>query len=211
MDRTKYLSDNFFLFKNVPSDVLIELFEKKGITESKFLQGEIIQNCELCKAVGIVVKGKVVVRSDSSNGVIINKLNKNDVYGVAALFDKPTYTTVVQAVTDCTVITMNKDFIVSCISSNYLIALNYIEFLAKKVSFLNKKINAFTAKSAENKLYAYLLQLPRVGNVLELTVDMSTIAKMIGIGRATLYRSFEKLEKSGMITKNNKTIIFCEV
>ena len=40
---------------------------------------------------------------------------------------------------------------------------------------------------------------------------MSTIAKMIGIGRATLYRAFEKLEKNGTITKQDKKIILNEV
>ena len=36
---------------------------------------------------------------------------------------------------------------------------------------------------------------------------MSTLAKMIGIGRATLYRAFEKLEFSGLIIKNDKNIL----
>ena len=210
MDKEKYLSENFFLFKNVPPELLTKILKLNGLGENKFSQGEIIQNDTHFNSIGIVVKGKAVVKS-GYDGVIINKLNKNDVYGVAALFDKPTYLTVVQAVTECTIITMDKDFITECIKSNPVIALNYVEFLAKKVSFLNKKINAYTAKSAESKLYAYLLQLPRNGNTLELNIDMSTIAKMIGIGRATLYRAFEKLINSGTITKNEKTITFNEV
>lgn len=210
MDKEKYLSENFFLFKNVPQEFLAKVFKRKGVRENKFSSGEIIQNSAHYDSIGIVVKGKAVVRSDC-DGVIINKLNKNDVYGVAALFDKPTHSTIVQAVSECTIITMDKEFINECIKSNSTIALNYIEFLAKKVTFLNKKINAYTAKSAESKLYAYLLQLPRNGNVLELSIDMSTIAKMIGIGRATLYRAFEKLINSGTITKNEKIITFNEV
>ncbi len=210
MDKEKYLCDNFFLFKNVPTDFLTDIFKLGGIHENKFSQGAVIQNCEHCNCIGLVIKGKAVVKSNN-DGVIINKLNKNDVYGVAALFDKPTYSTIVQAVTDCTIIAMEKAFITECITQNSTVALNYIEFLAKKVSFLNKKINAYTAKSAENKLYAYLLQLPRNGNELVLNIDMSTVAKMIGIGRATLYRSFEKLEKNGTITKIDKKITFNEV
>jgi len=210
MNREKYLCENFFLFQNVSAESFADIFNLGGISETRFYQGEIIQNCEHCNCIGIVVKGKAVVKSNT-DGVIINKLGKNDIYGAAALFDKPTYSTLVQAVTDCTIITMDKNFIIECISRNSTIALNYIEFLAKKVSFLNKKINAYTAKNAENKLYAYLLQQPRNGNELELNVDMSTIAKMLGIGRATLYRSFDKLENNGTITKNDKKIIFNEV
>ena len=210
MDKEKYLCENFFLFKNVQPELLTNILKYKGLGENKFSQGEIIQNSTHFDSIGIVVKGKAVVKSNS-DGVIINKLNKNDVYGVAAMFDKPTYSTVVQAVSECTIITMDKEFITECIKSNPVIALNYVEFLAKKVTFLNKKINAYTAKSAESKLYAYLLQLPRNGNVLELNIDMSTIAKMIGIGRATLYRAFEKLINNGTITKIDKIITFNEV
>ena len=107
--------------------------------------------------------------------------------------------------------TAAKEFVDFCIKNDSTIAFNYIEFLSKRISFLNSKINAYTAKSAENKLYAYLLQLPRNGNTVFLPTDMSTLAKMIGIGRATLYRAFEKLETSGLITKNNKNIIINEV
>ena len=211
MDKNKYLTENFFLFKGINAVDLDALIKHDGISELKFSPGEIIQNCNHCDKLGIIVNGKAIVRS-GIDGVIINKLNKHDIYGAAALFDKPTYSTVVQAVSNCLVITMNKEFIERCISINHKVSLNYIQFLAQKVSFLNKKINAYTAKSAENKLYTFLLQQPRVNiNELELVQDMSTIAKMLGIGRATLYRAFEKLEKNGTITKTDKKIIFNEV
>ncbi len=212
MDKRKFLKDNFFLFKSLSIEEIDCILTFDGICEKKFSQGEIIQSCNACDSIGIITKGKAIIKSDV-DGVIINKLFKNGVYGAAALFDKPTYSTVVQAITDCYVITMNKQFIEKCIIKSNVVAINYIEFLANKISFLNKKINAFTAKSAENKLYTYLLQLPRSENELELNlnVDMSTIAKMLGIGRATLYRAFDKLEKNGTITKKDKTIFFNEV
>ncbi len=91
-------------------------------------------------------------------------------------------------------------------------AKNYISFLAKKITFLNSKINSYTAKNAENKLLAYLSQLPRdENNQIELKISLSTLAKMIGIGRASLYRSFDKLVDSGAITKLGKKIILNEV
>lgn len=210
MDKEKFLKENFFLFKDVEIDQIQKFLTFDGINENKYKQGEIIQDCSHCDKIGIIVKGKAIVRS-YADGVIINKLNKNDIYGVAALFDKPTHSTIVQAITECSIITIDKGFIEKCVYESGKASINYIQFLAQKISFLNKKINAFTAKSAENKLYTYLLQLPRDGNVLELSVDMSTIAKMIGIGRATLYRSFDKLEKNGTIIKKDKKIIFSEV
>lgn len=210
MDIKSYLKENFILFKNLNQNEIDKILLYDGIYEENFSQGDIMQNNKtLCK-IGIIVKGKAIIKS-GEDGVIIKKLEKNDVFGVASLFDNPKHLTSVIATTDCSIITMNKSFIENCIKENNKIALNYIEVLAKRVSFLNTKINAYTAKSAENKLYTYLLQLPRLNNEIELTVDMSTIAKMLGIGRATLYRAFDKLENNGIIIKNDKKIILKEV
>lgn len=210
MDIKSYLKENFVLFKDLKQDEINKLLLHDGVKEECFSQGETMQNNKtLCK-IGIITKGKAIIKS-GDDGVIIRKLGINDVFGVASLFDTPKHLTSVVAINDCSLITMNKDFIEYCINENNKIAKNYIEFLAKKVSFLNTKINAYTAKSAENKLYTYLMQLPRVNNEINLTVDMSTIAKMLGIGRATLYRAFEKLEQNGTIIKKDKKIVLNEV
>lgn len=210
MDKKSFLKETFFLFRNLNGEEIEEILKHHKYDEKCYSAGEIIQDCNLHDGIGIIIKGRATIKS-GLDGVIINRLNKGDVYGAAALFDKPTHSTIVVASSECTVISMSREFIVGCISHSCQVSLNYIEFLSKKISFLNKKINACTAKSAENKLYNYLLQLPRQDNTLELTVDMSTIAKMLGIGRATLYRAFEKLESSGIITKFDKTITFTEV
>ena len=210
MDKFKFLKENFFLFKKVSTQELEQILSLDGLFEECFSPKEIIQSCNHCDKIGIIVKGRAIIKS-GLDGVILNKLSKCDVYGAAALFDKPSHTTYVEAVTECSVISMNRSFIEASLGLSNTVALNYIEFLAGKISFLNQKINAFTAKSAENKLYTYLLQLPRSGKEIELKTDMSTIAKMIGVGRATLYRAFDKLEKSGIITKSDKKILFNEV
>ena len=210
MTKKQFLLDNFFLFKNVNDKIIDNLLTHNGIIEEKFKSGEIMQNSSLSSKLYIISKGKAIIKS-GEDGVIIRKLSKNDVFGVAALYDPPKHLTIVKSVTECTVISMTKEFVDFCIKNDSNIAFNYIEFLSKRISFLNSKINAYTAKSAENKLYSYLLQLPRNGNTVFLPTDMSTLAKMIGIGRATLYRAFEKLETSGLITKNNKNIIINEV
>lgn len=210
MDKKHFLKENFFLFKDLSEEEINDLICMDGIDEEFFSVGKIMQDCSRCEKIGIIVKGKAIIKSDE-NGVIIRKLFKNDIYGVASLFNKPSYSTIVKSVSDCTVITMNKDFISKCIGKETRIAKKYIEFLSERINFLNTKISSFTAKNAENKLYNYLLQLPREDNVINLKVDMSTIAKMIGIGRATLYRAFDKLEQNGTITKKEKIIILNEV
>ena len=198
------------MFKGLSLDEIERLLDDYSVTECKYSPGEIIQNNSSTKRVGIITKGKAVIRS-GANGVIINKIGRNDIFGVASLFDTPCHFTTIRATTECNVIAFDKAFIEECVGNSPTFSLNYIELLSKKIGFLNEKINAYTAKSAESKLYAYLLLLPRNGNTVELSNDMSTIAKMIGIGRATLYRSFEKLINNGTITKIDKNIILNEV
>ena len=210
MEVKDFLKDNFFLFQGLNETEIQALLSYKGIDKKQFISGEIMQNNKTSCKIGIIIDGRAIIKS-GDDGVIIRKLSKNDVFGAACLFDAPTHLTSVVAVTDCTVITLNKDFVEMCIKKNSRVAINYIEFLSKRVSFLNKKINAYTAKSAENKLYTYLLQLPQKDNEVILPVDMSTIAKMLGIGRATLYRAFDKLEQNGSIIKMDKKIILKEV
>ena len=210
MTKKQFLYENFFLFKDVDEKTIDYLLTFDGVNEEEYSQGEIMLNNATAEKIGIIVKGKAIIKS-GQNGVIIRKLSKSDVFGAASLFDAPTHLTSVICVTNCSVITINRSFVEKCIEYNHQIAINYINFLSKRISFLNSKINSYTAKSAENKLYSYLLQLPRESKEALLSVDLSTLAKMLGVGRATLYRAFDKLETSGLITKIDKKIIFNEV
>lgn len=210
MDIKKYLSENFFLFKGLKSSEIAKLLANETFVIEKFTSGEILHSNKTTKKIGIILKGRAVIKS-SDDGVIIKKLSSNDIFGAASLFDAPNYLTYVLSTTDGEMISLSEEFIKKCICTNTSLSLKYISFLSQKISFLNSKISAYTAKSAENKLYAFLLQQPRKDNVIELTVNMATIAKMIGIGRATLYRAFDKLISDGLIIKNEKNIIICEV
>ena len=210
MDIKKYLCENFFLFKGLKYSEISSFFENESFTVQNFSSGQVLHSNTDSNKIGIILSGRAVIKS-SDDGVIIRKLFANDIFGAASLFDTPSYLTFVVAVTDGAMITLGKKFIEKCINNSSTLAMRYISFLSTRINFLNSKISAYTAKSAENKLYAFLLQLPRENNVIELNVNMATIAKMIGIGRATLYRSFDKLISQGLIIKNEKNIIINEV
>ncbi len=210
MKYKNFLKENFFLFNGIDDKAIDNLLLFDGIDVQEYSPSEIMQSSKTTEKIGIIVKGNAIIRS-GEDGVIIRKLTARDVFGVASLYDKQTYLTYVSAISSCTVITFDKYFVDKCISSDSSIAKNYITFLAKRISFLNSKINSYTAKNVENKLYSYLLQLPRNGNTIDLNVSLSTLAKMIGIGRASLYRAFEKLECNGTIKRTEKQIILNEV
>lgn len=210
MKYKNFLKENFFLFSGIEDKILDNMLLFEGINIHEYSPQEIMQSAKTSEKIGIIVKGNAIIRS-GDDGVIIRRLSPKDIFGAASLYDKQTYLTCVSAVSYCIVITFDKKFVDRCISYHPKIAENYINFLAKRISFLNSKINSYTAKNAENKLYSYLLQMPRNGNIVDLSVSLSTLAKMIGIGRASLYRAFEKLESNGTIIKQDKKIILNEV
>lgn len=205
-----FLKENFFLFSGLSDEKINEMLEFDGVEIHEYHPQQVMLSSKTEEKIGIIIKGNAIIRS-GDDGVIIRKMTSKDTYGAACLFDKATYLTSVIAVSVCSVITFNKNFIEKCISYDDAVSKNYISFLAKRISFLNSKINSYTAKNTESKLYAYLLQLPRNENKIELSISFSTLAKMIGIGRASLYRALEKLEANGTITKNDKNIILNEV
>lgn len=209
MDFSEILK-NTFLFKDIDNNTFEACCSFEGYYLDTFNPGEIMQNSKTDKKIGIIIDGKAII-SSSNDGVIIRKLGVNDVYGVAILYDSTKYLTQVSAISKCKVLILEKNFVDKCISFNTQIAFNYISFLANKIGFLNAKISSYTAKNTESKLMTYLLQLPMNDGVVYLNSDYSAIAKMLGIGRASLYRAFEKLEKDGQIVKTDKKILIKEV
>ena len=211
MKYKKFIKENFFLLQNTDASLVDQMLSFDGILVEEFLPGEIILNSQTSEKIYLVYKGNAVIRS-GDDGVILRKLTVGDSFGAASLFDKHTYNTTVLSNSSMQIISFSKEFVEKCIELEKTVSFNYISFLSKRISFLNRKIEAFTAKNAENKLYSYILNLPRKENdEVEITVSMSTLSKMLAIGRASLYRSFEKLEASGQITKYGKRIILNEV
>jgi len=210
MNNVTEILSKTFLFENISEDVVEKCCSHGEYTFLEFSPGDIILDSKSDMHIGIILNGNASIISND-NGVIIKKLVKNDLYGVAKLFDSTIYPTKIIADTKCSVIALSRAFVEYCIECDKKISLNYIKLLAKKISFLNNKISSYTAKSADRKLYAYLLQIPRENNLIVLNSDFSAIAKMLGIGRASLYRAFEKLEKDGLIIKKDKEILLKEV
>lgn len=83
---------------------------------------------------------------------------------------------------------------------------HYISFLTGRIRFLNQKIEYLTAGSAEFKLSHYLLSLGE-DQTVTLPISMSSLAEMLDLGRASLYRAFDTLTADGFISKQGKTII----
>lgn len=160
------------------------------------------------KSIGVVLSGKIYVHSsDDSRQVLLRTIEEGELFGVAALFAEDVdFATNISAKTECDILFIGDETIYALIEKDGCVRKNYITFLSEKIRFLNRKITYFTAGSTERKLALYLSSLKRNGSSVRLSLPMSALADMLDVGRASLYRAFEKLSEDGFIERDKKEI-----
>lgn len=137
----------------------------------------------------------------------MNSFKSGTCFGAAAVFggtDK--YVSTVTAKTDAEVIFVTEGQLKAMFLKYPVTALNYISFLSDKIRFLNKKFGVISSPSAEDTVYNYLLTLEASDGYARLPVGMTALSKMLGLGRASLYRSFDALEREHRIERENNIV-----
>ncbi len=198
-----------FLFKGLEDDEISEILKRDGCTTESFRNGDVIYSEDYYKrSLGIIKSGTVTVysRKDAKKNVL-RKMKSADVFGAASLFcNNDEYVSEITATSDVTVLFLSQQIITE-ITKDHRIALNYITFLSDRIRFLNEKISCFTASTSAEKLYSFMLSLPSDGDGI-ITADCSwkELSNRLDMGRATLYRALDELESSGRIERIEKNI-----
>lgn len=79
----------------------------------------------------------------------------------------------------------------------------YIQFLTGRIQFLNQKIRYLSADSSEERLALYLLTEITENEVpTRLKHSAVTLADLLNISRASLYRAMRRLTDDGFLTRN---------
>ena len=206
------ISENIFshqLFKNVNREILTEIFAFSGCDKVKYKSGSCIflsQKNE--NKMGIIEQGNAIVLSeDAERSVILRNLSAGDVFGVSTIFSaQENFVSNIVAKTPCTVVFLSAEAVKTLLEKDNDFMFNYIQFLSQRIRILNKRISCFTAGSSEKRLYFFLESIADENGIVELGIPMSTLCEMLDIGRASLYRAFEKLENQALIEKEGKKI-----
>ena len=69
---------------------------------------------------------------------------------------------------------------------------------------MNLKIGYLTAGSAERRLALYLYSLGK--REFRLTDSISALSELLDIGRASLYRAFDRLREDGFLQKDGRNL-----
>ncbi len=206
-DISKHIIDSF-LFTGVDfSEIDREFRVIENALVVEYHSGDLILSADRhTDALCIVDMGNIRITSNSGDReTVLRYAGCGEIFGAAALFSDIDHSTRVYAESDTRVIFLKKELICKLIQKSSAVAVNYISFLSGKISFLNRKVAAFTAASAEIKLAMFLAgNSDRDGNVACKT-SMSSLADQLGIGRASLYRAIDALAENGLIKYNGKS------
>ena len=152
-----------------------------------------------------------VYTKEQSSDLLLRVLSVGDTFGVATLFGNTGESAITKiiAATDTEALCMSEETVRYLITSDSSLALRYIDFLADRIRFLNKRISCIGAGSADDKLCTWLLNhLPegREDVTMVLPMSLSRLAETLGLGRASLYRALDELEAHGVIEREGKAL-----
>lgn len=199
--------DNLFLLEGLSPDdkkAIISLFDKPII----FKKGELIYSGDsFLRAIAVIVKGKAVAVTNNERKLIMKELPAGSCFGAAAVFGRnSSYVSRVTADADTEICFIKESVLTEIFKKYPQTAVNYITFLSDRIRFLNNKLSVISGSDAEDTVLKYLASLSDSDGYAAIPVSMTKLAKMLGLARASLYRSLDALEQSGNIIRENNKI-----
>ena len=206
MKNTEYEAlSEIFLFKDMDKDTALSFLEE--CSRRDYSQGEIIHSVENpFRGIGALLIGKA--RIVSGGETLLRILECGDIFGAATVFDlDESNRTSVIAYGKCSVLHIPERVIVDIITNDKNAAMRYIAFLSDRVNFLNSRISTLTAGDAVSKAAGYILSLDADDDgIAEIGDSLTHIASKLNMGRASLYRTIDRLASEGFIKRDKNTL-----
>lgn len=209
MEIVEYLSKTF-LFCGLENKIIEQIINQYPPCVQKYNRTELINHeGEENKRVGFILDGKcevVHVKSDGSH-TVLNVLNPPDSFGILSVLTKDDYSTQIYVTKNSTVLYFSKDQIYDIVNDYSQISMNVINFLANRISFLNRKIETFSGTRVENRLASYILSRSVICGSDCFPFNIKKCSEAINAGRASVYRILDTFIKEELITLADKKII----
>ncbi len=194
-----------FLFDKLTDEMVKEIYSSLGEPAVLNRGSELYLNGHI----GILEKGTATITriNDTADSVTVRTIYSGDIFGAASMFGVwREGKSKITADNCCTVYYISEQQLCCLMKEHFQIAVNYIYYLTERIRFLNHRIDAFSAGSAVQKVYEYLLSLSE-DNTVTLNFGIAELARRLKIGRTSIYRSLHILEENGLLKRNNKTFI----
>lgn len=177
-----------------------------GAVVGDYAPGEVVYAPrQFQRRLGILLSGQLQV---TKGALSVSELEPGDLFGAAALYsDVEEFATTITARKDSRCLLLEQQLVDRLLAENGRIRENYLRYLTGRIRFLSGRMQSLAQPGAEGKLARYLLANGQSG---QMTCSATELAHRLGIGRATLYRAFEALERSGLIVRKGKTILISD-
>lgn len=192
--------------QEVDRENALRLWQANGCSVSSFTDGALIHSPSSCeRKVGLILDGRAIVTTkDTAKATLLRYLCEGDAFGVANLFNDEPFVSIVKAHKRCRVFFITESAVRAMLESDRKFLYRYLTFLSERVCYLNRKIGYLTAGSAERRLALYLCSLQ--STEIDLSVSFSALSELLDVGRASLYRAFDRLCADGLIRKDGRMI-----
>lgn len=153
----------------------------------------------------IILSGNATVKrlNDVGDSITIRAISSGELFGAASVFGSwQNGKSSVIAQDNCNVLYISEEMFCEIIKQYPQISINYIEYLSGRIRFLNRKLDAFTAKSTEERLYEFLLSLADSDGNVKLSFGMAELARRLNVGRTSIYRDIDTLESKKLINRD---------
>lgn len=205
-EQLRVLSKNF-LFHGLKEETLSSLFSALAAPQI-FHKGETVyEPASFHHALALVLEGelRVVSDADGRRRAILNTLAAGDICGVTAVFGEgETFVTEVYATQDAAVLFIGQEQLSAWFSCYPQLAENYIRFLTDRIRFLNRCITTYTGGQADDRLWRFLCDHADADGTVRFSGSLCDLARALDVGRSSLYRSLDRLEAAGRLSREGK-------
>ncbi len=157
---------------------------------------------------GVILSGNArVYKLAGENRLMMSVLAQGDLLGASTMFlnGAQAVTEVIACTGGCEALFIEENAFRRMLREDGVLLERYLSYLTERIHFLTGRIESIACPTAEDKLMNYLTQNAHGGSVT-VPFGMNQLAAALSVSRASLYRVFESLERSGRISRNGKTI-----
>lgn len=197
------------LFYNLSDEEILETLSITNSHIKKYKKNSTILHIEdTLSTICLVLVGSVMVeRLDyDGNSAIVSKIGANGLFGEAFVFAHIKKVPVnVISKTDTEILCIPYDnFLNISISSPKLyktLSENMFTTMAKKLLFLNQKVNILEKQTIREKVLAYLEPyfIKHKNEIFSIPFDRQQLANYLSVNRSALSRELSRLKKDGLI------------
>ena len=183
------------------SPALLDQIKQEGRLEFFPTGAMVYSPSHFCRCLGILLAGRLQVTKGT---LTVSYLEPGDLFGAAALYtEAPEFVTTITARRSSRCLMLPQNSMDRLLAQDGPLRENYLCYLTGRIRFLSGRLQSLVQSGAEGKLARDLLANVREG---QLTCAATDLARRLGLSRASLYRAFQSLEESGLISRHGKTI-----